>query len=324
MEPNRTIKKMKRELIAAILSVATAFIALSSATYAWYVANNSVKGTTSSIAATTNGFVLQIVSGLDPVKGGSSAMDDLSLSAETEGHFIGASSTADCKTWWIPEQWSEGLSKVKTYKIPEDLNLDTGYFTIADQPNYAYIVSTYTLYTILDTGLADVYLDSSADGGAIQVTRKNEDGTVTDKVASSLRVGIVINDRKEGSTDQLKLVYAPISESEDAVGNDENATAGWSCVASSSTTQKVPYPYVYGTTYIDQNGKNWAAVKNGDSYHIPTQNSSKIAEKVTADGVTMKIYIWMEGTDADCRNSIVNDDKSSYNVVVNLAGVTAE
>ena len=112
------------------------------------------------------------------------------------------------------------------------------------------------------------------------MTRKNEDGTVTDKVASSLRVGIVINDRKEGSTDQLKLVYAPISESEDAVGNDENATAGWSCVASSSTTQKVPYPYVYGTTYIDQNGKNWAAVKNGDSYHIPTQNSSKIAEKV--------------------------------------------
>ena len=78
MEPNRTIKKMKRQLIAAILSVATAFTALSSATYAWYVANNSVKGTTSSIAATTNGFVLQIVSGLDPVKGGSSAMDDLS------------------------------------------------------------------------------------------------------------------------------------------------------------------------------------------------------------------------------------------------------
>ena len=65
-------------------------------------------------------------------------------------------------------------------------------------------------------------------------------------------------------------------------------------------------------------------MKNGDSYHIPVQNSGKIAEKVTADGVTMKVYIWMEGTDTDCRNSIVNDDKSSYNVVVNLAGVTAE
>lgn len=72
------------------------------------------------------------------------------------------------------------------------------------------------------------------------------------------------------------------------------------------------------------NGKNWATVKNGDSYHIPVQNSGKIAEKVTAGGVTTKVYIWMEGTDADCRNSIVNDDKSSYNVVVNLAGVTAE
>ena len=246
---NYYIKKLKKELITALLSVTVAAVALGTSTYAWYVANNSVKGTTSSICATTNGFVLQIVSGLEPIKGGSSAMDDLSLSAETEGHFIGASSTADCKIWWVPDQWSSGLTKVKTYKTPEDLNLDTGYYTINGQPNYAYIVSTYTLYTILDTGLADVYLDSAAEGGAIQVTRKNEDGTVTDKVASSLRVGIVINDRKSGSTDQLKLVYAPIPESEDAVGNDENATAGWSCVESSSTTQTVHYPYVYGTTY---------------------------------------------------------------------------
>lgn len=49
------VKKMKMQLMAAAASVLISGIALTSATYAWYVANNTVDATTTQISATTNG-----------------------------------------------------------------------------------------------------------------------------------------------------------------------------------------------------------------------------------------------------------------------------
>ena len=54
------VKQLKKQLIASILSVAVAFVALASSTYAWYVSNNTVDATTSTIAAKTDNFVLQV------------------------------------------------------------------------------------------------------------------------------------------------------------------------------------------------------------------------------------------------------------------------
>ena len=56
-----SVKKMKMQLIATAASVLISGIALTSATYAWYVANNKVTSETSSIMAEANGFMLQIV-----------------------------------------------------------------------------------------------------------------------------------------------------------------------------------------------------------------------------------------------------------------------
>lgn len=56
----KNIQQLKKELAAAGLSVVVTAVALSSATYAWFVTNNKVEGTTSTISATTNGFILQI------------------------------------------------------------------------------------------------------------------------------------------------------------------------------------------------------------------------------------------------------------------------
>mgnify|MGYP004666678757 CR=1 FL=1 len=105
-EPN---KKIKKELAATIFAFFSSALALTSATYA-YVSNNSVTANTTTISATTNGFILQQLYTIH-----------LSFPPEKFPH-LAAASTADCKIWWIPDQWSEGLSTVKTYIIPEDLN----------------------------------------------------------------------------------------------------------------------------------------------------------------------------------------------------------
>lgn len=54
------MEQVKKELATAAVSAMVAAVSLTSATYAWYVVNNTVTATTSTISATTNGFILQI------------------------------------------------------------------------------------------------------------------------------------------------------------------------------------------------------------------------------------------------------------------------
>ena len=193
---NLKIKKLKKELFAAALSVGVAAVALGSSTYAWYVTNNTVDGTTSTISALANGMVLQIVEGDTPDHG-----SDTSTIASGIGHEISPSSTNDITNWYVPENWKG--TDVNTYLKP---TLDaTGKYTLKNQKDdfYAYTVSKYTLYTVNNTGLADVYLDNSTANGPVTITPS--DGATQewfDKIKGSLRIGIVIDNK-------LKVVYAP-------------------------------------------------------------------------------------------------------------------
>ena len=312
MKNGEYIKKLKIELFLAGLSVMVAAVALGSSTYAWYVANTFVKGTTSTISAKANGIVLQIVAGDNPDHG-----SNVSTVASGEGHEISPASTNDIKEWYVPDTW-QGMD-VNTYLKPTlDVN---GKYNLKNQKNnyYAYTMSKYTLYTVNQTGLADVYLDNSTANGPITVT--TSDGATQewfDKIKSSIRVGIVIND-------ELKVVYAPVEPSTETGGNDVNPTIGWSCVDASMTKTMIPtYMHVAAKNLIDQENGNWGATKTGDSYVKPSGTAKKIAEKVGYSGVPMKIYIWMEGTDSDCvnmNNLKTGIENPTFNVTVSLVGI---
>lgn len=308
----KQIRRMRIQLIAAVAMVLVAGIALVSATYAWFISNHKVDGTTTTISATTNGFILQIAKGDDVQHGG----DQASLTASSVGHKISPSSTNDIKTWYVSQGWgSDG--KVISYMQPTiDKN---GKYTVAGEDYYAYVVSEYTLYTISDSGYADVYLNGSEPNGAVQVTAENTDGSK--RVINSMRVAITIQDG--AGPEELKLVYSPVDET--GKGNDADAKDGWTYIDSDHSLASVTYSHVYGRTYIDQNSNNWAAIKNGEDFLLPEGKiNKKIAEHVGYDGVKMRIYIWMEGTDADCVNNGEAEDTSTYSVSVSLAGVATE
>ena len=76
-------------------------------------------------------------------------------------------------------------------------------------------------------------------------------------------------------------------------------------------------------TYTDQNNQNWVATKVGKNYEV-SSGTQKIASSVGYDGVKMRVYIWMEGTDANCINNAAAEDPATYNVNVKLAGISAE
>lgn len=60
MENTKTVKALKKQLVAAIAMVLVAAVALGSSTYAWFVSNNKVTGTTTNISAQSNSAYLVI------------------------------------------------------------------------------------------------------------------------------------------------------------------------------------------------------------------------------------------------------------------------
>lgn len=321
------VKKMKMQLMATAASVLISGIALTSATYAWYVANNTVEATTTKISATTNGFILQIATAEQgPQHGG----EQTSLAASTTGGIISPSSTNNLINWYVCEGWNEE-GKVTSYRKPRFVtNGKPGQYGADDDPHYAYLKSEYILYTITETGLADVYLDAS-EGSPITLSAN---GTpTTDTIPKSMRIGITIQNIKKNADnkyiddgeEELKVVYAPYEET--GKGNDAEARDGWTCIGNGTDGKLKPvavtYPYIYATTYTDQNSQNWVATKVGKNYEV-SSGTQKIASSVGYDGVKMRVYIWMEGTDADCVNNAAAEDPATYNVNVKLAGISAE
>lgn len=312
-------------MIAALLSVIVSLVALSSATYAWYVSNSNVEAQTANVAAMANGMMLQIVAGTKPDHG----KDNETIAFDTTGgHEISPSSTDDIKTWYVPSAWSDG-AMVSGYSVVDFSDADTGEYIVGKNATdskkyYAYNVSTYTLYTVRDTGIADVYLDGSQAGGAITVTSNGQ--PLDDKVAKSMRIGISTVDKNGNET--LRFVYAPSEPT--GYGNDvyskNNAITGWITVANETSTKNATYSHIYAKNYIDQNSKNWAASKDGQSFIKPVSNASPIASGIDYNGIILKVYVWLEGTDSDCINTaadVVNEDLS-YDVTLHMVGVNSD
>lgn len=317
------LKKLKRELIGAAVSLMVSAVALSSATYAWYVTNNTVQATTTTISATTNGFILQIANADQGAQHGGNQM---SLAASTVGGRITPSSTNDLKTWYICQGW-DSTGKVTSYTRPSfstGEGTKPGQYEAGGKTHYAYIKSEYILYTITESGLADVYLDGTG-GQAITVSIDNGKTATSTTIPDSMRIALTTQpldtDGKTPTGDEtLRVVYAPKAVT--GSGNDSQAIDGKWTYINIDKPAEVTYPHIHETTYADQNGKNWAATKSGEDYTV-VEGSEAIATNVGYNGIMLRVYIWMEGTDADCVNNAAAEDEATYSVTLKLAGVAS-
>lgn len=326
---SKTTSILKRQLVGAIASVLAAFVALSSATYAWYVTNNTVKATTSSISAKTNGFILQIATLAEGAQHGG---EQKSLEAMTTGATLSPASTDNLEDWYVCQSW-DNQGFVTDYSVPTfetGENAIPGNYKIAGKDYYAFIKSDYIVYTITSTGTADIYLEDDGTEPPIVITPKNGSGSTT--VTDSLRVAIttqeIDSDGNPIGVENLRVVYA--KNDEIGIGNDKSGINGWTGIRKSGSTgvlAESTYTHIYGDPhtagdpYNDQNGYNWVAKRNGENYSVEA-GTMPIATNVGYNGIIVHVYIWMEGTDADCVNGkSIEDDPSTYDVTVKLAGV---
>ena len=91
-------KALKKQMGAAIAMVLVAAVALGSATFAWFVSNNSVKATTTSISAQSNSAYLVI----DNAAAGSTSTTSTGSTTATE--------TFDPDTKLYPAQWAKSFN----------------------------------------------------------------------------------------------------------------------------------------------------------------------------------------------------------------------
>lgn len=80
MENTKTVKALKKQLVAAIAMVLVAAVALGSSTYAWFVTNNKVDATTSTISAQSNAAFMTIENGVT----GAHSVDTTSVTTAVE------------------------------------------------------------------------------------------------------------------------------------------------------------------------------------------------------------------------------------------------
>ena len=322
------IKKLKKELISAAVSLMISAVALTSATYAWYVTNNKVQATTTTISATTNGFILQIANAKQGAQHGGNQM---SLAASSVGGKITPSSTNNLKDWYICQGW-DSSGKVTSYLKPTfstGEGAKPGQYEAGGKIHYAYIRSEYIIYTISESGIADVYLDGT-DDQAITVSIDNGKTATSTIIPDSMRIAITTqpldtDGKTPTGSEELRVVYAPKAVS--GSGNDSQAIDGKWTYISGTHPAEVTYSHIYESTYIDQNDKSWVVVKDGEAYVFPdgqtAVTSKAIAEDVGYTGIMLRVYVWMEGTDADCVNNAAAEDETTYSVTVRLAGITS-
>lgn len=295
-------RKQIKHLFLILICIVVLVFAAAAYSVAWHAKNDIVhsKGTgLSSEAPPTSLFVQEgDVAGLydqytysgriaDADLGGDLYPISLQNTTGYEGGFV----------WWYPDVWSQGLA---AHYVTADVGPD-GTYTANGNTLAAYNVETYTVYTD-ETGSLDVFFDPNNQLGAV-VT--GEEGTNPRDLPQALRIGLVVNG-------ELKLVYAP-AEGTYKKGNSYGAQDGVLYAVTSAATIS-PAADVYTVVSDLSSG---TAVQNEDG----TWNGTGKTKLFTADhdGVVVKIYVWLEGTDAETVKG-KSDDADGVKISFGMVG----
>ena len=242
MNETKSVKALKKQLAAAIAMVCVAAIALGASTYAWFVSNNSVKATTTSIAAQSNSAYLVI----DNAKTGKTTTT--STGSTTASETIGANETYTDQ-YLYPAQWSKTIDT-------SNYQFETAYAQDKDKAdeknNTRFAVGTPAQDVKADYALLNTFYVGTGTYDGEFTNLKVSDITVTATEEKSLRTAMRL----------LVMTYKPTTTES---GTTYATTAsGWAVVKYDATDQKMAIESQSGTDgiiYTDQFGKKEGDIK---------------------------------------------------------------
>lgn len=258
-----SIKKLRNQLFAAIAMVLVASIALGSSTYAWFVSNNSVTATTTSIYAQSNSAYLLISNKAN----GSTTEAPGSLTA----------TNADGSVALYPATWTNNAA----VKVDDTTNTGaswlfaTGYAKDANKPD----INDDGLFAIKaadkTTGSPEAAVDSKyAYLNSFYVGTGNYDGTFTNLKVSNMKIAVT------GANELTNALRVLVK-----CGNE------W-------VVGKVAYTDANNQAFSIENGSHKTAEVADGIIRTAAFGKSATGEGSTAGDVQVDVYIYYEGADS--------------------------
>jgi hypothetical protein len=293
-----SVKQLQKQLMAAIAMVLVAAIALASATYAWFVNNTLVTAETSNVVASTADYLL----------------------ISDDGSAWGTTMTLDeIQKTLTPVSITNGTLKAATptfYKVKtNDQNAwkaDTSNVTKAN----VFVAATTDDY-YHDT----VYLKSSATNAAVKakltVTPNELDPTHAEEAMYIAFVPVTTAGNE--TTYGTPVIYQL------AGTNNADTKAGANTYAGDATTDNYT---TKGIKSIKDDGTITSNDNMGDL--TITNTDSKVADLTFATLATAdtsyqyEVYVWMEGTDPQCYNTVAAKTGNNADVSIKLEFYTGD
>ena len=284
-------KQLRRRLTIAMAALLITFVAVLSATYAWYVYNTG-RHTTNVRMAAGAGVNLQISNAYDGTYGSAAVLNSFS------GQLVPVSTN----------RISGGFQKVLEFtggnagqaKMVADI------FGSGGQNDY-YRTS---LFLRTNGSATDIYL---SDIGY-------EDSDENHPISSAIRVGLVVHKAGKNQAIQGEYIFA-ISDKKNPQAEYNTATGREGYVLDCTRTDGSTVPF---TPYTS----DAYCIYNQNTGEITLKNNSLKLCTISGNGdgqsgapVEIELYIWLEGCDEDCTLNLCS--QTLRNLAVSFAGTSS-
>ncbi len=289
---NDDAKKLKSRFKVSLLAMLIAFIAVVSATYAWYIYNTS-RHTTDVRMAAGAGANLQISNSYSGEYGSAAVLDSF------KGQLEPVSTNSIAGGFQKAARFvSVGDGK---YEMVADL------FESSDASEYYHT----SMYLRTNGNPTDIYV---SDIGY-------EDNDDKKPISSAIRVGLVVHEPGANGKVQGEYIFA-INDKKNPEADYNTATGKEGYVLDSSRTDGTTVPF---TPYTSAAYCNY----NNDTGEVTLKSGSQKLCVISGDGkgqpgtpVQIEVYIWLEGCDEDCTANLCGETLKK--LAVSFAGVVQE
>lgn len=282
-------KRLKRKFTGALLALLITFLAVASATYAWYIYNTSQHTTNVRMAAGA-GVNLQISNAYNGVYGSSAVLESFS------GQLVPVSTN----------KISAGFQKVTEFAsgYQTKTGLAASIFGSGEQNDYYHT----SLFLRTSGDSLDIYL---SDIGF-------EDSDESSPISSAIRLGLVIHRPGENQPTDSEYIYA-ISDKKNPEAEYNTASGREGYVLDSSRTDGTTVPFTPYTSdsYCIYNKDTGAVSLKPNSLKLCTISGA--GDGSAGASVEIELYIWLEGCDEDCTSNLCR--QTLKNLAVSFAGV---
>lgn len=285
-------KKLKRKFTGALLALLITFLAVASATYAWYIYNTSQHTTNVRMAAGA-GVNLQISNAYNGVYGSSAVLESFS------GQLVPVSTN----------KISAGFQKVTEFAsgYQTKTGLAASIFGSGEQNDYYHT----SLFLRTTGGTLDIYM---SDIGF-------EDSDEASPISSAIRLGLVVHKAGEHQALDNEYIFA-ISDKKNPEAEYNTATGqeGYVLDALRKDGTTVPFKPYTSDEYCIYNKETGAVKRKDGSLKICTISGA--ADGSVGESVEIELYIWLEGCDEDYTSNLCR--QTLRNLAVSFAGVKTD